>query len=363
MKTPISLRHVYFQIMLWSLGVAAAAGFIAMLVASYDVVGRVAATAFATAAASGILWRLEAMLDDADKSVYGLLGMVAATGICYLLSLFGIWAEEDQWRWWLTVCALGITAPAAMGCCQLIAKRRDFLAGLVGMVFSCVVLIVSISAIWFVQRENDPWFETVAALTGYGVLITLCLISLSRTVRDVWRWSGTASAAMACVLNLQTIWSASPFPEPTIRIITILVSVAIVVVHANLSFLVPLRQPQAWIRWGTIASAILTAGFVDAIVVFELQGDTLAARLAGATAIVAGCGSLALVILARYNRFLVSPFTARPGEIDPTKIETMTVVCPCCGSRQTIALGEAQCRKCSLEIHIRVQAARSMPGE
>ena len=128
MKTAVSLRHVYFQIMLWSLGVAAAAGFIAMLVASYDVVGRVAATAFATAAASGILWRLEAMVDDADKSVYGLLGMVAATGICYLLSLFGIWAEEDRWRWWLTVGALGITAPAAFGSLQLIAKRRDVLA-------------------------------------------------------------------------------------------------------------------------------------------------------------------------------------------------------------------------------------------
>ena len=358
----MSRRRIFLRIMLWSLGVAAAAGFIAMLVASYEVVGRIVATALATAVASGIMWRLEALLDGKDKFASGLLGM-ASTGICFLLSLFGIWAEGNEWRWWGTVWALGMTTPAAMGCLLLIARRREYLAGLVGLVFSSVVLMVWLTAIWLVTGQSDRWYETVVAVAGYGTLITLCLISLSRSVRNVWRWAGVVSGAVGCVLTLQSIWSASPFPEPTVRIITILVSVAIVIVHANLSFLVPLKPAQAWIRWGAIASAILTAGFVDAIIVFDLQGDNMVARLAGATAIVAGCGSLALVILASYNRSVASTCTATPVAIDPTKIKMMTIVCPGCASRQTIAIGSARCPKCSLEIHIRVHAERSVPEE
>jgi hypothetical protein len=68
-RNPAPLRHIFFQIMLWSLGVAAAAGFIAMLAANYNVVGRVAATASATAIASGIMWRLEAVLDHEGKFI------------------------------------------------------------------------------------------------------------------------------------------------------------------------------------------------------------------------------------------------------------------------------------------------------
>lgn len=48
----------------------------AMLTASYDVIGRVAATASATAVAAGIMWRLEVLLDDDAKFVSGLLGIV-----------------------------------------------------------------------------------------------------------------------------------------------------------------------------------------------------------------------------------------------------------------------------------------------
>jgi hypothetical protein len=348
--------------MLWSLGAAAVAGFFAMLLASYDLVGRVAATALATAVASGVMWRLEALLDDDAKQVAGMLGM-ASTCICFLIALPGIWAGEDEWRWWVTILALAMTTPVAMGCLQLIAKGREFVAGLVGLAFSGVVLMLWLIPIWVATDDSEQWYGTVAVVAGYGALITLCLISFTRSVRDVWRWVGVAAATLGCVVSLEAIWDRGPVSESTVNIITVLVSVASVIAHANLTFLVSLKPSQVWIRWATIASAVLTAGSIDAITVFDLQGDTLAARFAGAMAIVTGCGSLALVILARYNKLIASPPPERPKGVDLTKIEKMTVVCPCCELQQTIALGGAQCSSCSLSIDIRVQTAQEVPEE
>jgi len=360
MKNRPSLRRIFFRVMLWSLGAAAAAGFLAMLTASYEVVLRVAATAFATAVASGIMWRLEGLWDDAEKFVAGFLGM-ASTGICFLLSLLGIWMEGDEWRWWVTVAALGTTTPAAMGCLHLTSKRLTRFAGWVGLLVSCVVFVVWLFAVWLVTEPSGRWFGTVCALAGFGSLLTLCLVSVSRSSLVTWRWAGVACSALACVITLQTIWSSSSFPEFTARVVSVLTSVAIVVAHANLLLLVPLRPSQAWIRWGTIASAILTAACVDVVIIFELEGDNLMARLAGAMAIVAGCGSLALVILARYNQFSASPFAKRPVAVDPKTVQAMTIVCPRCGLRQAVTLGTAACRDCKLTIHIRVEVAEDPP--
>ena len=143
--------------MLCSLGAAAVAGFLAVLASSYEVVGRVAATAFATALASGIMWRLEALLDDRDKAVSGLLGM-SSTGVCFLLALFGIWAAGSEWRWWVTIWAVGMTTPAAMGCLQLTEKERTRFAGWVGLPISCVVLAVWLIAVWLVDMPMQDKF-------------------------------------------------------------------------------------------------------------------------------------------------------------------------------------------------------------
>ncbi len=362
MTTSRPLRRLFFRIMLWSLAAAAVAGFFAMMLASYDLVGRVAATALVTALASGVMWRLEALLDDEAKHIAGMLGMVS-TGLCFLFALPGIWAAEDEWRWWVTIWALGMTTPVAMGCLQMVAKRREFVAGMVGLALSSVVLLLWLIPVWLVSDHSERWYGTAAVVAGYGALITLCLISFSHSVRDAWRWAGVAAAALGCVVSLQVIWDRGPASDSTVDAITLLVSVACVIAHANLTLLVSLKPPQVWIRWGAIGSAVLTAGAIDAIAVFDWHGDTLAARFAGAMAIVAGCGSLAIAVLARYNKLDESPAPARSEEIDPAQIEKMTVVCPCCQLQQTVTLGGAQCLKCSLEIDIQVRATQAASGE
>ena len=69
---------------------------------------------------------------------------------------------------------------------------------------------------------------------------------------------------------------------------------------------------------------------------------------AGAAAILASAGSLALLIFARLNRSL--------GEAtDPSDMTHITLICPRCGKKQAVSLGEADCSKCGLRIHTAIE--------
>ncbi len=85
------------------------------------------------------------------------------------------------------------------------------------------------------------------------------------------------------------------------------------------------------------------------------QGEMLG-RLAGAAAIIAGCGTLALLVLARINRRMVQPGLCA-GEV-----REIVFFCPLCGTRQTIAVGGGRCATCGLGIHVRLAEPAPTPG-
>ena len=66
----------------------------------------------------------------------------------------------------------------------------------------------------------------------------------------------------------------------------------------------------------TMATAALTGVLVDVVVVLDKQhADVdMAGRLAAAAGIVAGCGALAILVLARLNRADVRPTGVQSGE-------------------------------------------------
>ena len=74
-------------------------------------------------------------------------------------------------------------------------------------------------------------------------------------------------------------------------------------------------------------------------------------RCVGAAGILAGCGTLALVVLARLNRRV---------DYDPVSLDAleMVVFCPRCAKKQSIQIGQAECTQCALRIHVRVEEPR-----
>jgi hypothetical protein len=101
---------------------------------------------------------------------------------------------------------------------------------------------------------------------------------------------------------------------------------------------------------------MLTAVFVDLVVIDDLwfpvgvSSDFLG-RLAAAAGIVTGCGTMALVVLARLNRKV---------DYEPLSPELthITVACPRCGKKQSVCLGDSVCVGCKLRISIQIEEPR-----
>ena len=163
-----------------------------------------------------------------------------------------------------------------------------------------------------------------------------------------------AASVVAGSMLVVDIWTWTTVSRDTI---TILTSVGLVVAHANMCVLIPLRTSQLWIRAGTIAAAILTAGCADALWILDIRGDSLVERVCGAATIAMGCGTLALAILLRYNRTTATE--------DAAVITKITIMCPRCQCKQTVALGDVRCSRCDLglQIHVDTAPTNSAPSE
>ena len=77
----------------------------------------------------------------------------------------------------------------------------------------------------------------------------------------------------------------------------------------------------------------------------------IAENLAAASGIIASCGSLALLVLARINRNL-----DRVPVL--SEIKEMTVICPGCRRKQNLPTGDSTCTTCGLKFHIRLEEPR-----
>ena len=131
------------------------------------------------------------------------------------------------------------------------------------------------------------------------------------------------------------------------------VTVAAVVAHANAMCWCPLKPSQRWLLWGTISAGIATGALVDFARITNPWQEEMLGRLAGATAIMGGCGTLALLVLARINQRNLAPATTAADWRD------IRLTCPRCRTKQTLAIGAGECGTCGLIIEVRVQAPES----
>ena len=84
------LRTVLLRLMLWSLGLAAAAGVLAVLFRGGNLVWRLVGTGVTTAVACGLMIPASLLVDRNDRRWAGLLGM-AAVIVEFLMALAVIW--------------------------------------------------------------------------------------------------------------------------------------------------------------------------------------------------------------------------------------------------------------------------------
>lgn len=116
-------QKLLFKVMLWSLGVAAVLDVIAVLTASFDVVGRVTATAFLTSAVAAFQWQAAIRLEQSPSAV-----KIAQAGalLFFIFALCGIWRIGNEGKAWGTgfIC-LGSMTVAASGWARLDPKYKQ----------------------------------------------------------------------------------------------------------------------------------------------------------------------------------------------------------------------------------------------
>jgi hypothetical protein len=342
-------RAFCLRTMLWLLGAAAVLGVLSVLTGSFDVVGRVAGTAAATAVAAGFLWPFLTLLDERKNWRIGLLGAVSVLA-AYFLGMPSIWelgyrSEETA----LSALVIVLMMPVGLIAMQVTHVEVARAAGVVGSLLYACVLSCFLFAVWERGwRNTDQWATTGFVLLGFGSLAVAALVGIGRD-RRYWRWIGVVAASLVSAMSLWGIWFGDHFAEEwTIGV----ASIAVVFAHANLSFFAPLRGSQVWWRIGTIAAVIATAAALDLDLLLRTsrgRGISILARISLASGILASAGTLGMLVLARLNRGLDVP-TSTDG------ITTVTLHCPRCGKRQTNPLGLAPCAKCGLQIKVEIES-------
>jgi hypothetical protein len=357
-RTPF-LRALSLKAMLWLLGTAAVLGVLTVLTASYEILGRVGGTVLATAIVAGFLWPLSLMVDRAKIMAAGLLGM-ASVIVVYCLIIPLIWDLDSygEEMFFLSL-AIGLTTPLGMAAMLMVAFPKTQLAGRLGIVVYLLVVGSFCVAIWHPGgwRPQSDWWETGWWLVAYGSLSVVCLMNLGSNWWRDWRWIGVLASATAFSLILIFVWESLGQATPPQKTIALLTSIGIFVAHSNLMLQLPLGSGQVWLRIGTMVALGTTAIFLN----LELnlapeRGVSFLGRIAGAGGIVASCGTLALMIVARLHS------RGRPSSLEGVmagELTEITLFCPGCGKKQTSAVGKSECTKCGLVIQTSVQQKAS----
>jgi hypothetical protein len=352
-EEPAAYRKFLLRIVFWALGLAACFGAAGVIFAGHDTLWRIVGTCAATAVGAFLLLAVSRQLDQETTWLPGVM-LVSLVVTEYLATLGLLWklfgsAQEPVA---LTMFFLAATAVPATGFAAIRKRPDGALSARVGIIASaavCVLLIVGTWGGWLGALQAERWHSLGVSLAVFAALTVLCLIG-SGTDRRHWRWLGAAAATAAFSISAYAIlWDI----HRTSAFFVCVVSVAAVAAHANGMAWCPLKPAQRWLLWGTIAAGIATGGFVDVAKVTTPWQEEMLGRLAGATAIIAGCGTLALLILARINQRTV-PVAATLADL-----REVILTCPRCRSKQTITLGSGKCGACGLVIQVQVQEPES----
>jgi hypothetical protein len=177
--------------------------------------------------------------------------------------------------------------------------------------------------------------------------------------RQWWRWIGVASTVIAAMMFCYGIW-AHLGGDPKLPVTFIFVG--LVLAHQNLMFLVPLKGKQTVIRNLTVAFSAVTFAIADMLIWTDSDGDSLLTRFAVATGILAICGTLTMLVLAKLNRVPLIEATAAKGseqaDAEAALPKQIAFTCPICAKPHTSNVGDSACDGCGLLFTIKLTTPR-----
>jgi hypothetical protein len=350
----MSFRSLLLRVLFSSLAIAAIFGALGILFGSHDTSWRIASTAIATAVGALLLLGASRTMDDPLARQAALLATTLVV-LEYLLILTAIWGQwslfgssSKEESLWLTIVFIALVGTPAVALLRMTRSKQTAVAGHIGLVLAAAELTLLLVIAWGDPIWTGNWFgEGLAGwLAPYTVLIVVCLIGRGGGILQLIRWLGATIAALAYSLIAYGLIRDIHHGGNVVIYFT---CAAVALLHTNIVLLCPVRPRQVWLRWVTLLAGVATTFFVSAFTHVGNNGNDLFGRIAGACGILAGCGILALLVLARLNRRIVAGPNPMQG------VTEIFVVCPICKKKQNLPLGTAACADCRAIIHVRVE--------
>jgi len=357
---PVRLRRMILWVMLGALGLTALLAIVGVVDSSFQESYRMIGSGIAAVAASGLLLAAGRRLDSpkSRKTALFIMGLIIVQFVLALLAFWdplrmvglgGFNSEESFDFTALSFIPIAIPLGLFFYVCQL---RGGFAAGLLGILATAVTFTIFLIAIWSANSRDEALWETGWSVWFFAFVSAGCAAGMGAERRSL-RSIGLIAATTALAMGIAGIWNR-PASNP---LLSILVALAVVIAHANLLWLCKLKPSQYWLRW--LASLLAMCG--AAAVVYEenvrVWRDDLLLRLGTAAGICALCATVAVAILAAFNRRAMPVI----GE-DEVEVAEISIVCPTCRKKQNITLskgfGEAACGNCGMKFSIRTTAPR-----
>lgn len=364
-------RRAMLKLLMGCLALLAVTGVAGVVVGEWDFMGRVMATCFGGAVAAGLMMRASGWIDQPARRRVGLWAMWLAV-IQFAIYFFAVWTSSFLGRYyrleerlWLTLFFVMATGWWSVRFVAALEKPDQRRAARLGLTIDAIVMFLLMVAVWSDWNSGNSWFNvneklvaTAAVLAGAGLTACGCLIGWGPGDRRFWRWLGVAAATLFTIGATIGIWQDLHGKPDTL---TILASIGLFVGFINILLLAPLRGGQSLLRTLTILAAGVALALVDLLVCTGIDHvDSMVGRLALAAALLAICGTLAIIVLARLNRGL-GDHPALPGTFEKPEIvlpNALAWTCPLCQKKQTTSTGLASCSGCGLLIESRLTLPR-----
>ncbi len=315
------LRRIILRIMLGALAVSAGLAVLGVLIKSdTELSFRMIGTGVAATITSALLLASCKSLDSEKYRRTGLLVMALILAE-FMLVLIALWDPLRMTGTFRSEEFLAITAaifpvawvPGAMFF-HVRQLRGGRLAGLLGMAASGLALVFFVFGTWgegtrtWGPPMNWMYWETGWACWFFAFASAACTGGVGVDHRH-WRWIGLAAAVLSFALGLHDIWHNR---QTVSTLFTVSTTLAILIGHANLVWLCKLNPGQRPLRWLTTISAWTAGATFDYAIVENLNED-LIWRIAMAAGICGGCGTVAVAIVAAFNRRTAPPPHRRIG--------------------------------------------------